>query len=908
MKKAIWIFGIAMVLGGGAFWWVQGIRDDDTIVDAESLDGRADPVTAEARREHESLKPSIMRSQELPKSSGESPMEERREAFVPELLVVDLDDQPVAGAALSVRAWQRRLSQDAVGVESAKAQTVFGADENGIAKFEGLKPGRHQLIADHEGRLGFGAVWVPKPGQDVSRLRSALAEGRRPKIVLSEYKKRVIEIVDSKGKGVSDAIVVVIDPDSEEMPASFQSEFNGGELVSFITDSSGRIEMYTKPRREHGLHRAKKLRVIVQRYGAEPPERTFDLGQFGETLRVEIPDTVAVTFQARSAAGKAFERGARLFWTAGDNNPLGHFGHISFNDEARKSDNPEDYYWNWSLPIPPGGRRIRAFAPSSTITTCLRYPGYMGHRALHQLNADPEQSMVLTTGSAKARLQLRLVDEVDEAFAFSNFTFELTSPEGRVTYLYFSGSDKSGTAETEVDPLFEGQLHLIPEKVEFRRGQSQAKSAFASFEIRGLRPGEVLDLGVVTCERQPLLISGIVQDQSGQPLPKVSLHVRSQAADGGFGFVDNLSSESDDEGRFKIRGEAKQDSKYEISAYGQWSCEPVKFSPGARGFVLTLTQLGKVEGRVRATDPKIDQHLKLVYERRESRDFASSIFRKEGGRFLEGNLLPGLYDFTVYVAGIELRRFEGIEIEAEKTAKPPELQDLVIGDEMALGRVTVLDPDGNPVPDGSVVAEGETKRSAFGMGGETTDKSGEVTLMLKKGESFSIKVSTSGRHGSEGRSLQPQTLKNPTFPLEIRIEYMPAVTLRLSRTLPDIESGEWTLMLSRLRSPDELRAMRERWQRLAAKLKNLSIPARKIPTRVFGHRARLATAKKIATIEVADVGPWEVLVLAPWRLALDRNGFVVIAKLDILLKKENEVFDLEVSDAMIEKIEALIAH
>ncbi|MEE9391215.1 MAG: hypothetical protein V3W41_01785 [Planctomycetota bacterium] len=332
--------------------------------------------------------------------------------------------------------------------------------------------------------------------QRQDRLRAAPV-----RVVPSKLTKFLIEVVDSKGRGVSDAIVIVSDPDSDELPDSYTSGFDGGHLLSFVTDAEGRVKILAKAQRQGGLSAAKKLRVIMLRYGAKNPERTFVLAEHDGVLRLEVPTTIALTFLAPRPDPSIPSQDPKLFWAAGAKSPLGATRHLNFYPGVRKSDLVDRYCWNWSLRVPSKGRRVRAFAPHATITTLVRHPGRVDLRATHQLGAELEQTLELSAGMAKARLRIKLVDDAGELFPFRAVAFQLVDAKGLTRYLRFGQVDASGSAEVDIDPGFRGRLHLISGAANLRRQKDQSASALVSFEIANLKHGEVTQLGEVVIPR-----------------------------------------------------------------------------------------------------------------------------------------------------------------------------------------------------------------------------------------------------------------------------------------------------------------------------------------------------------------------------------------------------------------------
>ncbi|MEE9392753.1 MAG: carboxypeptidase-like regulatory domain-containing protein [Planctomycetota bacterium] len=453
---------------------------------------------------------------------------------------------------------------------------------------------------------------------------------------------------------------------------------------------------------------------------------------------------------------------------------------------------------------------------------------------------------------------------------------------------------------------------MISKNAKLRRGRSQAESTVASFEIRDLTPGKLLDLGVVTRKRLPILISGRVQDQHGGPLPDVSVLVSSFRADGRvvFNDVGGLNAGTDATGRFEIRGEPSQELSYKVRTLSKWLGDSLPFAPGVQGFLLTLIPQGKIQGKVWTDDPRVDVELRVTCQLRGSEVLPLTIPRQGGGQFLAKQLAPGHYDIVVSIAGIEVRRFENIEVQVGKTSKPSELQGFFLHNRVTFGKVTVLGPDGIAIAYANVTVDGEAKRSLLALGGQRSKQSGVAEVAVKNGESFVVNVIPWEKHGPNHRTLLRQTFTNPTFPLEVRLKYAPTIDLRLSRALPSNAFGHWTLALSRLRTPDELSSMRERHNKMAAGLKKLGLPPRplELATHVVGATIALANGQKTASVELHRAANWEVLVKTPYDLSRhqDHWAFVVIGKLNTNLE-EGQAFDLKLSDAMIQEIEALVA-
>jgi hypothetical protein len=225
------------------------------------------------------------------------------------------------------------------------------------------------------------------------------------------------------------------------------------------------------------------------------------------------------------------------------------------------------------------------------------------------------------------------------------------------------------------------------------------------------------DVGSVTYETAPLVVSGRVVDLQGSAPAGARVHVcRSVSAtnDGlrASGAGDVVCAVSDESGAFALYGfEEGEFVAFAVDAH-QHESAPVHFTPVRRAMTLVLRDGGALQGSF-AQDALVDMNQFGLYVRRADRDSADDgglharISAASDGSFRWNRLAAGVVDIVIALgrdgAHPEIVHVvPGVEVTAGAVNHPERLAQIDLRPHVTSIEIEVVDPEGAPVRSGTV--------------------------------------------------------------------------------------------------------------------------------------------------------------------------------------------------------------
>ncbi len=305
---------------------------------------------------------------------------------------------------------------------------------------------------------------------------------------------------------------------------------------------------------------------------------------------------------------------------------------------------------------------------------------------------DPDGAPVTST-----RLRLRMIRTREDGVRTSSGSGTETDEEGRFRYVVNFDLDRVAGARFVVapeadrsSPTLDGEVRLPDE----------------------LPPGET-DLGDLVLGPLPLLVSGTVIDEAGNPIPEVWIEVAEEARHPQTGehrawfSESDLRTRADGEGRFAIHGRFEDDVlglKPWHSGYSSEEHVPVPVP--ATDVELVLRTGGDITGRIlrdEGVNPnsiRIEAHPETAggttgHRGRLDREDAFHI----------QSLLPGSYAVRFFVRHSKepLVEVPGVHVRAGEVTEDPRLAAVDLRGGIHVIRLTVLDAGGEPLPSAKAV-------------------------------------------------------------------------------------------------------------------------------------------------------------------------------------------------------------
>ena len=269
-----------------------------------------------------------------------------------------------------------------------------------------------------------------------------------------------------------------------------------------------------------------------------------------------------------------------------------------------------------------------------------------------------------------------------------------------------------GMVEFDLPSIDEARLIEATFKSEHHGSQSSAVS------LDGIAEEGVCDLGQVTISFPPVLVSGRVVDQNGEPIHRAEVAVEKlEVLDEDSLFSDDgpppgsfyeevwerdwrLSDTTDEHGKFQIRSNIVA-GKYRLAAWGKkWQILFVPFTPGDSGLEAILIDAGIVEGSLilpkRVVMDDIELELDYLGGTGGDWDSSNSAWELSGDKFRFTQLPAGNASLLVKLDGFdeELTRIDNIELDVGEVNRDPRLQRIDLRELINVARIRVFDPDG----------------------------------------------------------------------------------------------------------------------------------------------------------------------------------------------------------------------
>lgn len=243
-----------------------------------------------------------------------------------------------------------------------------------------------------------------------------------------------------------------------------------------------------------------------------------------------------------------------------------------------------------------------------------------------------------------------------------------------------------------------------------------------------LAPGQ--DAG----QEPPPLITGMVVEGRGIGVPDATVRVERHIVDAGrFGMrmveikpLPALTARTDAEGHFEVRGEETGEVVVLAGKEGYVLEQEVECSLPATRVTLVLERAGAI--LVTVAEDALGLADEVGVEVRSAggdRDVDHAYGPLRTGRARRGELPPGSYDVAL-VGRVDRRPLytvPGVPVRAGETTADPRLQELDLRGLLQEVRVTVVDPEGRPMPGVTVRVH-----QPFGTTGVPTGEDGSLVL------------------------------------------------------------------------------------------------------------------------------------------------------------------------------------
>ncbi len=305
-------------------------------------------------------------------------------------------------------------------------------------------------------------------------------------------------------------------------------------------------------------------------------------------------------------------------------------------------------------------------------------------------------------------LRARLVDEDSQPITETSIgVVAKASRENSSSQSYLSiRTDTDGVV------LFEPSDDLGPDATRNMAFRAEDRDLHAAVDVpTPLRPG-INDLGTLTMTPPPLLLAGRVVDARGEPIQNAEVELEGKVVfdpDEVDSFywdrIQGGEARSDADGRFSISGATESALlRASVEADGYVPANSGEVPLGVRDLLVTMQQAGGLRGEVSlpATDAPIHLQLEVVHGSSGARTDAPSL----GGSFRFPSLEPGtvslalrLYGFPGPVATRSDLRIVGGET--------TDVGTIDLTDTLHTIAFTVVDAQGNPIPDAVALIESE---------------------------------------------------------------------------------------------------------------------------------------------------------------------------------------------------------
>lgn len=711
-KLVVSLVGLLLLLGGAVFVLQSGLLDqpEEPRGDGPAV-GRTD-----VDEDEDAADPAHLVASDPGTAAVAEPVEPARDEPERTAVVGDPGDLPVVvdpDEALRIRIVEQESGDAVPGAEVVFLSLETMQDEREI-ELAFMRGGDIYSMLERFGTKhranSEGIALVPDPGPRGEAVVAARAPGLRAILplrdarrdgdeVLLELERDLsvqVQVVDATGVPQSGVPVVLRADEGEWDRDVWRAHTDGPDGLATFSD----LEMLIREssRGEDEVRFSFALGVLA----ADAPEIELDAEALPQdTLRLELPPTGSVEVRVLDNAGE----------------PVGEGYFVA----ARLVQDEEDGT-NWV--------RSRE-APVQVVDGVARID-HVGLGARVGINAgrmdggDPLEEIVdgpIAAGEVVAATMRfegedtvlfgRLVDEAGDPLASAPFEYRVR------TYAEHGSMGWSGRrGRTEEDGAFEliwrdsdDQPGWTRREIEFIR-ETRDEALDGTVDLSFALPGPRVDLGDVRLTQPPLIASGRVVDENGDPLRGADVVVQRKVY-WGERIVDEsgeqrfywqqewpLRTATDRQGAFAIRGRV-EDGELGLGAQreGYYSeADPTSFVLGATDVELVLNTGGSVAGNV-----VVDEHVPFdavnVYLDRGDEQGHDYAHVDDEGEFEFLSLSSGSFDLVVELEGTheEVRRIEGVSVEAGGDSEDARLRDIDLRGSITYVALTLVDEDGDPV-------------------------------------------------------------------------------------------------------------------------------------------------------------------------------------------------------------------
>jgi hypothetical protein len=323
---------------------------------------------------------------------------------------------------------------------------------------------------------------------------------------------------------------------------------------------------------------------------------------------------------------------------------------LLLRDEDLASPLPPRSAMNWSAETVDGiatfgcvelGRTwdVLASQPGSQIRTHVRAAGPIGSRS--------RVSIDVVLGSDHPVIAYRAIDERGRGLP----NVELDVMRNSAMSFGFQESVRTRTdgnarflVEVENGRGFRSEALLVGYRPD-ERTQLYARAAIPAELVDGLNEG-----GDVVLLPPPLLVVGVVQDAAGQPAAKAAVHLNAgnrHRLSFGNQEPSDASTETDESGRFKLRG-MYSTQRFELWATkGDLRSAKTNVDQGTHGMVLTVSKYCTLSGRLLVDDIVEAYRISIDFIDPQHRDVRARVReRTDAGAFTLEPIPAGTYDIS----------------------------------------------------------------------------------------------------------------------------------------------------------------------------------------------------------------------------------------------------------------------
>jgi hypothetical protein len=416
-----------------------------------------------------------------------------------------------------------------------------------------------------------------------------------------------------------------------------------------------------------------------------------------------------------------------------------------------------------------------------------------------------EDVAVLVRGRSAPRLVIPLVDTGRRPVAAGAFVVTVLlhgggyereatlRPDAEGRLVVTLAESRSGTIEI-AEPYDAARLHWpVPPRLQrpYRTthgGEPPPNPPLAVLEFPLPEPGATIELGPVTVADVAPRLHGVVRDANGAPVAGVGILLSTVTRPEPEAFA-AFATRSDADGRFAIHATALPDEVFVAGRLPLGFCAPVRVRPSAEPVTLRLQPTGALALDLRAPErpalpEALRQQLRARIDLRIDDDAlvggAWMLFRQRSPVFEAGwrdrwgacqwlpeagecrfrDLVPGTYRVLADVAGNRVLDVPGVQVTAGETARPPALQDAVVGAGVEANCVRLRDREGRPLAGVRVWLQLPEWKPQHPHGEWCdTDANGEAWYVVPRGALAGVDVKAPG--------FAPVARRGVTLPVEV---------------------------------------------------------------------------------------------------------------------------------------------